>query len=314
MFNAHSYFASHEPRVGYKFMTSRRFSWLHLKYEDERMKNIRLYLYSAFLTCIILLLQHPKCAADPIPVRHLEGVTFGFLTLRNVDGQIIADGYLKQVAKPGSEVITDDLQFHFKDGSLYRDITKFTQRGTFHLISDQLTQKGPSFKQEMRSWIDAASGKVTVRTMEKGKEKKTTKQMNLPPDISNGLLFTLVKNMDPAVPETTVSMLAPSDKPRIVKLRFVPAAEKEVKFGLLTFKAQHYVMKVKIEGAAGKIAPLVGKQPPDSHFWTIKSESPTFVEFEGPLSADGPVWRIEFAAPDLERAEDKADANSSKAK
>jgi hypothetical protein len=275
------------------------------------MKNIRLYLRNALLMCIILLLQHPTCIADPVPVRHLEGVTFGFLTLRNLDGQIIANGYLKQVAKPGSEVITDDLQFHFKDGSLYRDITKFTQRGTFRLISDQVTQKGPSFKQEIRSWIDVASGKVTVRTMEKGKEKKTTKQMNLPPDISNGLLFTLVKSMDPAAPETTVSMVAPSDKPRIVKLRFAPAAEKEVKFGLLTFKAQHYVMKVKIEGATGKIAPLVGKQPPDAHFWTVKSESPTFVEFEGPLSADGPVWRIEFAAPELEPDQAKADTTSS---
>lgn len=278
------------------------------------MSNIRPYLCNALLTCIILLLHHPMCAADPIPVRHLEGVTFGFLTLRNLDGEILAYGYLKQVAKPGHEIITDDLQFHFKDGSLYRDITKFTQRGTFRVISDQVTQKGPSFKQESESWIDVPSGKVTVRTVEKGKEKRTTKQMNLPPDISNGLLFTLVKNMDPAAPETTVSMVAPSDKPRIVKLRFTPAAEKEVKFGLFTFKAQHYVMKVKIEGAAGKIAPLVGKQPPDSNFWIIKSESPTFVEFEGPLSADGPVWRIEFAAPDVEQSEAKTDSNSSKAK
>src|SRR5256885_6983725 len=278
------------------------------------MSIMKPYLCNALATCSILLSLYPRCVADPIPVRHLEGVTFGFLTLRNLDGKVIADGYLKQVAKHGSEVITDDLQFHFKDGSLYRDITKFTQRGTFRLISDQVTQKGPSFKQEIRSWIDVASGKVTVRTMEKGKEKKTTKQMNLPPDISNGLLFTLVKSMDPAAPETTVSMVAPSDKPRVVKLRFAPAAEKEVKFGLLTFKAQHYIMKVKIEGAAGKIAPLVGKQPPDAHFWIIKSESPTFVEFEGPLSADGPVWRIEFAAPELERTETKADANSSNAK
>jgi hypothetical protein len=263
--------------------------------------------------CITLLLRGIG-AADPIPVHHLEGVTFGFLTLRNLDGEVIAHGYLKQVAKPGREVITDDLQFHFKDGSVYRDITKFTQHGIFRVISDQVTLKGPSFKQESESWIDVPSGKITVRTMEKGKEKRTTKQVNLPPDIANGLLFTLVKNMDPAAPETTVSMVVPSDKPRIVKLRFSPAAEKEVRFGLLTFKAQHYVMKVKIEGAAGKIAPLVGKQPPDAHFWIIKSESPTFVEFEGPLSADGPVWRIEFAAPELEPAEAKAGASSSKAK
>src|SRR5437764_7325825 len=79
-------------------------------------------------------------AADPIPVRHLEGVTFGFLTLRNTDGQVIADGYLQQTAKPGNAILTDDLQFHFKDGSLYHEITKFTQRGTFRLVSDQVTQ------------------------------------------------------------------------------------------------------------------------------------------------------------------------------
>jgi hypothetical protein len=278
------------------------------------MNHIRPYLCNALLTCIVLMSQYPRCAADPIPVRHLEGVTFGFLTLRNLDGQILAYGYLKQVVRPGHEVITDDLQFHFKDGSVYRDITKFTQRGTFRVLSDQVTQKGPSFKQESESWIDVPSGKITVRTLEKGKEKRTTKQMNLPPDISNGLLFILVKSMDPAASETTVSMVAPSDKPRIVKLRFTPAAEKEVKFGPFTFKAQHYVMKVKIEGAAGKIAPLVGKQPPDSNFWIIKSESPTFVEFEGPLYADGPVWRIDLAAPDAERAETKPDANSSNAK
>jgi hypothetical protein len=247
--------------------------------------------------------------AEPVPVRHLEGVTFGFLTLRNTDGEVIAHGYLQQTAKPGSAIVTDDLQFHFKDGSLYREITKFTQRGTFRLISDQVTQKGPAFKQESQSWIDVASGKVSVITIDKGTEKRTTKQMSIPPDVSNGLLFILVKNMDPSAPETTVSMVAPSDKPRIVKLRFTPAEEKSVKFGLLTFKAQHYVMKVKIEGVAGKVAPLVGKQPPDSDFWTIKSESPTFVEFEGPLTQDSPVWRIEFAAPELEASTNETTRN-----
>ena len=262
----------------------------------SRLPILVLFLASAMFGSAIV------AAADPIPVRHLEGVTFGFLTLRNTDGEIIANGYLQQTAKPSSAIVTDDLQFHFKDGSLYREITKFTQRGTFHLVSDQVKQKGPSFKQESQSWIDVASGKVTVRTVDKGKEKRTTKQMSIPPDVANGLLFILVKNMDPTAPETTVSMVAPSDKPRIVKLTFTPAAEKPVRFGLLSFKAQHYVMKVKIEGAAGKIAPLVGKQPADSHLWIIKSESPTFVEFEGPLTQDSPVWRIEFAAPELEGA------------
>lgn len=266
------------------------------------MNDIKAYLLGALMPVMLLLCI--ASVADTIPVRHLEGVTFGFLTLRNTDGEIIANGYLQQTAKPGTSIVTDDLQFRFKDGSLYREITKFTQRGTFHLVSNQVTQKGPSFKQESQSWIDVASGKVSVLTIEKRKEKRTTKQMSIPPDVANGLLFILAKNMDPTAAETTVSMVAPSDKSRIVKLNFTPAEEKTVKFGQLTFKAQHYVMKVKIEGAAGKIAPLVGKQPPDSHLWIIKSESPTFVEFEGPLTEDGPVWRIEFAAPEPDRNRD----------
>jgi hypothetical protein len=58
------------------------------------------------------------------------------------------------------------------------------------------------------------------------------------------------------------------------------------------------VVKVKIEGVAGAIAPIVGKQPPDTHVWIVKSEAPTFIESEGPLSQDSPVWRIEVTAPE----------------
>ena len=214
---------------------------------------------------------------------------------------------------PGESVVTDDLQFHFKDGSIYREITKFTQRGTFRLVSDQVTQKGPSFKQEGESLLEVASGKVTVKTMDKGKEKTTTKQLAIPADVANGMLFILAKNMNPAAPETVVSMVALTDKPRVVKLRFTPSREKPVTFGPFTFKAQHYVMKVKIEGAAGKIAPLIGKQPPDSHFWVVKSESPTFYEFEGPLSAEGPVWRMELGAPEPETGQKTRDATPASA-
>jgi hypothetical protein len=231
----------------------------------------------------------------------MEGVSFGFLVLRNLDGQALAYGDLKQGVKSG--IVTDDVQFHFTDGSFYEEITKFTQHGEFRLVSDQVVQKGPSFKQETESWIDAATGKVAVRTLEKGKdkdkdkEKQATKQLTLPADLANGLLFTLVKNLDPSA-ETTVSMVAAAAKPRLVKLHIVPGPEKTIRVGLLTYKAQHYIVKTKIEGAAGVIAPLVGKQPPDVHIWIVKSEAPTFVEFEGPLSEDGPIWRIEMSAPE----------------
>ena len=237
-----------------------------------------------------------KLVAEQIPVRHPEGVTFGFLVLRTLDGQAIAYGEMKQVVRKGQ--VMDDLQFRFKDGSYYREITKFTQDEKFRLLSDQVEQRGPSFKEDTESWIDATTGKVTVKSRKKGKEKTTTKHLDIPADVSNGLLFTLVKNLDPAAAETTVSMVNASTSPRVVKLNIFPGEEKTIKVGILTFKTQQYVLKVKIEGIAGVVAPLIGKQPPDIHLWIVKSEAPTFIEFEGPMSQDSPIWRIELAAPE----------------
>jgi hypothetical protein len=248
------------------------------------------------LAICIFLTQTINVVADQIPVRNVEGVTLGFLVLRALNGQVLAYGEMKQVVKEG--LVMSDLHFRFKDGSYYQDIAKFTQRGHFRLVSDQVVQKGPSFKQDIESWIDVKTGKITVRSGEKGKEKLTTKHLDLPSDVSNGLLFTLVKNLNPAAPETTVSMVAASTSPRLVKLNIFPAEEKSVKVGWITHKAQQYVVKVKIEGIAGKIAPLVGKQPADIHIWIVKSEAPTFIEFEGQLSQDAPVWRIEMTAPE----------------
>lgn len=249
------------------------------------------------LAILLALLLPTSTVGEMVPVRHTEGVAFGFLVLRDLNGQIIASGELKQVVKDrDAGLLMTDLLFHFKDGSFYEEITKFTQNATFRLVSDQVVQKGPSFKQDSESWIDAATGKITVRTIDKGREKVTTKQLDLPLDICNGLLNTLLKNVDPTR-ETTLSMVALSTSPRVVKLNIFPEHESTFKVGLITHEAQHYRVHVKIEGVAGVVAPLVGKQPPDIHVWIVKSEAPTFLAFEGPLSQDGSVWRMELAAP-----------------
>src|SRR5215469_12867216 len=147
----------------------------------------KLYLFAIW----ILIMQSIGLTADQIPVRHIEGVALGFLVLRNPGGEALAYGDWKQVVKADGLVV-DDLRFQFKDGSFYEEITKFTQRGKFRLVSDQVEQKGPSFKQASQSWIDARTGTITVRTTEKGKEKTTTKHLDLPGDVSNGLLFVLL--------------------------------------------------------------------------------------------------------------------------
>ena len=254
------------------------------------------------LTIITVLCALPiRVAADPVPVRHLEGVTFGFLVLKNLEGELLAHGELKQVVKPDDPVILADLQFRFKDGSFYREITKFTQKGVFRLVSDQVVQRGPSFKQDTESWVDAETGKVTVRTSEKGKEKTVTKRFDLPNDVANGLLFTIAKNLEPKASETVLSMVVASATPRVVKLHITPAEERIFHEGPLTYKGQHYIVHIKIPGVAGVIAPVIGKKPSDIHLWILKSEAPTFLEFEGPMSEAGPLWRIELAAPESEK-------------
>ncbi len=261
------------------------------------MAGLGMRALEAILTLIVTLAAVPL-VAEPVPVRHVEGVTFGFLVLRNLHGETLAHGELKQVVTPDDPVVMADLQFRFKDGSFYREITKFTQKGVFRLVSDQVVEKGPSFKQDSESWLDVESGKVTVKTVDKGKEKSSTKQLRIPNDVANGLLFILAKNLNAGAAETNVSMVAVSTKPRVVNLQITPAQEKTAREGPLSYKVQHYLVHIKIPGAAGVVAPLIGKKPSDLHLWTLKSEAPTFIEFEGPLSEDTPVWRIELAAPE----------------
>jgi hypothetical protein len=92
--------------------------------------------------------------------------------------------------------VTDHLLFRFKDGSIYEDTTVFSQRGTFRLLSDHLIQRGPSFEYPLDTSIDASTGHVVVRYTENdGKEKAVTQRVELLPDVANGLLFTLLKDI-----------------------------------------------------------------------------------------------------------------------
>jgi len=161
--------------------------------------------------------------ADGVSVRYKEGVSHGFLVLRTSDGKPVADGESTQVAQ--GDRVTSHLWFIFKDGSSYDQTTVFSQRGTFRLLRDHVVQQGPSFKLRMETSIDASKGEVTVRyTDDHNQEKVTTEHLELPTDLANGILFTLLKNVQPEAPKTTVSYVAAMPKPRIVNREIVPKA------------------------------------------------------------------------------------------
>jgi hypothetical protein len=121
--------------------------------------------------------------------------------------------------------------------------------------------------------------------------------MELPPDIANGMIFTLLKNVRPDGPAVTVSMVATTPKPRLVKLAITLLGEEPFSVGGSKRMAMHYVVRVEIGGLAGLIAPLLGKQPPPLNIWIMGGEAPAFVKMEGPLYYGGPSWRIELASP-----------------
>lgn len=239
---------------------------------------------------------HAHARAEPVPVRHIEGTLHGFLVLRAEDGHQIAVGDLVQVAH-GSRV-TSQLVFRFKDGSVDDDTTVYSQRGTFQLISDHHVQKGPFFPHPLDMSIDARSGEVTTRsTGSDGKEDVKVEHMDLPPDLVNGLVLSVAKNLPPDTAETKVSMIVPVPKPRLVKLVITPAGDERFTVAGAARKARRFDIKIELGGVAGKVAPLIGKQPPDLHIWILEGPAPAFVKEQGVLFVDGPVLTIELTSP-----------------
>jgi hypothetical protein len=245
---------------------------------------------------VLILVQAARPRADMVTVKYREGVSHGFLSLKNQSGQTVANGDFIQHSR-GSQIVSR-LVYHFKDGSIDDDVAVFTQQGHFQLISDHHVQKGPSFKQPTDTTIDMKSGRVSVRyTDDHGQEQTQNEQMELPSDLANGMLITLLKNVQASALLPFVSYLASTPKPRIIKLEFKTAGSDRFVVAGSARRATHFVLKVNIGGATGLMASLLGKQPEDLHVWVVPGEAPAFVKAEAPLYFGGPVLRTELTIP-----------------
>jgi hypothetical protein len=205
---------------------------------------------------------------------------------------LLADGDQTEVAD--GDNVTSRLTFHFLDGSIHDETTVYTQHGVFRILRDHLVQKGPSFKDPVDISIDGSTGEILMRSPD-GKETK--ERQDLPTDLANGLVLTVLKNISPDRQGIDVSMLAATPKPSLVKLAITPLGEEPFVTGEAHRKAMKYQVKVDIGGIKGWFAHVMGKQPPPTYVWILEGEVPTFVKFEGSLSSDGPIWRIELASP-----------------
>ena len=262
------------------------------------------------LTALMALaaLAYSSADAAPVAVRFSEGAAHGFLLVRSLAGEIIGQGEMTQVVKEG-DLVESHLAFNFKDGSLHDERVTFSQQRVFTMLSYHLVQHGPSFPDQIETSIDRSTEEYRVRSKvgEDGKEEVLTGVFTLPKDVYNGIFVTMLLNLPKGASET-VSFLAFTPRPEIIKLELVLVGEHTVRIGDLSRKAVQYVFKPDI----GMIRELLGKAtgmiPAQFHYdcWILTDEVPSFVQFEGPLQLMGPIVHIELVSPRLAaKPEDK---------
>ena len=248
-------------------------------------------LRAAVLVAAALFVRAPS-SAEPVDVRYPEGVVHGLLVVRDLQDQTLGSGDLFQV--PRGDRLTSRMVLSFKDGSVHDETVVFTQKRRFRLLSYKLVQKGPSFPHPMEVTFEGG-GPVTVKhTNDHGEEKTETERLEIPPDVANGLVPIMLKNVRAdALPK--VSFVAATPKPLLVKLAVSSAGDDSFSVAGQAHKAHHYVLKVEIGGLKGVLADVLGKEPPDTHVWIASGEAPGFIRSEGPLAMGGAIWRIDLA-------------------
>jgi hypothetical protein len=242
---------------------------------------------------IAIMLAVGAAHSEPIPVKHALGAERGFLVVRSETGKLLGDGELIQYAT-GDEVHTT-LTFRFLDGSVDEETTVFRQRGTFQLVRDRHVQQGPFFKDDTDITVDVPTGMVTIKTTSKKGESKTeTNHMDLPSDVANGMVGSLVLNVNRDA-AFSVGMVATTSKGRLIKLDFSSTGEQSFRIAGRVRKATVFRIHPDLGGVAAVIAPIIDKQPKDIMLWVLEGDVPSFIREVGQLSEGGPIVSIEFA-------------------
>ena len=241
------------------------------------------------LLLLALAVHAAPAQADPVAGRYTEGLTRGFPVLRAQSCEVLAHGDLVQVAY--ADRVESRLVFRFRDGSLYDETVTYTQREIFTLIAYRIVQRGPSFPESLEATVTRATGRYDVRYRadQDSPEEIITGRIDLPTDAYNGLMGTLLKNLEPGRSQL-VSIVAFTPQPRVVKVLLRPAAEEPVTMGPTAVPATRYHIKPQL----GLLASLLVADLPDVKTWIAQGDAQAFLKFEGPLFFMGPIWRVDW--------------------
>jgi len=252
------------------------------------MERSRL-LVGVFLTFALA----PAAPAEPIPVKHLQLPRHEFMLARSETGKIIAQVEFTEDVQ-GDEV-TMRLTYDFVDGSIDDETTTYSQRSTLRLVRNHHIQKGPFFAKPVDFAVEAAAGMATSRTAdENGKIHVGSEHMDLPDDLANGFVGTLLLNVPPTTTPFRVGMVAPVFGGRLIRIRVSPEGERPFQKTGQTFKATVFRIHPELGGVLGVIATLLGLQPKDVMVWVREGEQPAVVRVVGQLGGSGPVISSEL--------------------
>ncbi len=195
----------------------------------------------------------------------------------------------------GNEV-RSRLIIRFRDGSIDDERTVYIQGKVLQLVSDHHIQKGPAFKDPLDLEINVPARTVTYHLYKDGKDQVKTDQMDFPPDLANGMISSVVEDFPRNGTEMKVAYIAGS-KPRIVHFSIKPQDQDTFFVAGIRHRARRFNIHVEIGGVAGVVAPIVGKQPPDTSIWAMDGEVPTFLKMQGPFYEQGPIWTMQLVSP-----------------
>jgi hypothetical protein len=241
-----------------------------------------------FASAFLAMTFSTTAPAERISVKHIQLPRREFMVARSETGKIIAR--VKFTEDVEGDEVTMRLTYRFVDGSIDDETTTYTQQGTFRLVRNHHIQQGPFFAKPIDFAVEAATGRATSRTADKnGKIQVESEHIDLPDDLANGFVGTLLLNVAPNTAPFRVGILAPVLGGRLIRILISPEGEQPFQKTGQTFKATVFRIHPELGGILGVIAKLLGLQPKDVMVWVQEAEGPAVVRIVGQLGGYGPM-------------------------
>ena len=242
---------------------------------------------------IFTIMLGTTALAVPVSVKHIQLPRHEFMEARSENGKIIARVEFTQEVQ-GDEV-TMRLTYRFVDGSLDDETTTYRQQGTFRLVRNHHIQQGPFFAKAVDFAVEAATGIATTRTADKnGRIHVESEHIDLPNDLANGFVGTLLLNVPPNTGPFRVGILAPVFGGRLIRIQISPEGERPFQKQGQTLKATVFRIHPELGGFLGMLATLLNLQPKDVTVWVLEGEKPAVMRVVGQLGGSGPVLSSEL--------------------